>query len=108
MEKIIQSQTIDETIAVFGSFDVNVKLMEKAFNVKIANRGEIIKITGEDSDCEKAADVFENLFALVRNGEEINEQAVRYAIDMSKAGISPEYAKSADTICISAKGRPLL
>lgn len=107
MEKIIQAQTIDETIAVFGSFDFNLKLMEKAFDVKITNRGEIIKITGEDDSCEKAAAVFENLFALVHNGEEVTEQAVRYAIDMAQAGLSPDYAKSADTICISSKGRPV-
>lgn len=107
MEKIIQSQTIDETIAVFGSFDFNVKLMEKAFNVRISNRGETIKITGEDADCEKAANVFDNLFALYRNDEEVGEQAVRYAIDMAQAGLSPDYAKSADTICISSKGRPV-
>ncbi len=107
MEKIIQSQTVDETIAVFGSFDLNVKLIEKAFSVRITNRGEIIKITGEDNDCEKASNVFDNLFALYRNGEEVNEQAVRYAIDMAQAGLNPDYAKSADTICISAKGRPV-
>lgn len=107
MEKIIQSQTVDETIAVFGSFDFNVKLIEKAFSVKITNRGEIIKITGEDDALEKAANVFDNLFALHRNGEEVNEQAVRYAIDMSMAGLNPDYSKSADTICISSKGRPV-
>ena len=107
MEKILQSQTIDEIIAVFGSFDLNVKLIEKAFSVKITNRGEIIKITGEDSDCEKASNVFDNLFALCRNGEEVNEQSVRYAIDMAQAGLNPDYAKNADTICISAKGRPV-
>ena len=107
MEKIIQAQTIDETIAVFGSFDFNIKLMEKAFDVKITNRGETIKVVGEDEACEKTASVFENLFALVSNGEEVTEQAVRYAIDMAQAGLSPDYAKSADTICISSKGRPV-
>lgn len=107
MEKIIQSQTIDETIAVFGSFDANIKLMEKAFGVKISNRGETIKIIGDIDACEKTANVFENLFALHRNDEEVNEQAVRYAIDMAQAGLSPDYAKSADTICISSKGRPV-
>lgn len=107
MEKIITSQTVDETIAVFGSFDFNVKLIEKAFNVKITNRGEIIKISGGDEDVQKAENVFENLFALYQSGEEINEQSVRYAIDMAQAGLSPDYAKSADTICISSKGRPV-
>lgn len=107
MEKIIQSQTIDETIAVFGSFDFNVKLIEKAFDVKISNRGEIIKIVGEDTSVEKASGVFDNLFSLCQGGEEITEQAVRYAIDMAQAGLSPDYAKNADTICISSKGRPV-
>lgn len=107
MEKIIQSQTLDEAIAVFGSFDFNIKLIEKAFGVSISSRGETIKITGEDENTEKAFGVLENLFALHRNGEEIHEQSVRYAIDMAQAGLSPDYAKSADTICISSKGRPV-
>ena len=107
MEKIIQSYSVDETIAVFGSFDLNVRLIEKAFNVHISNRGETIKITGDDDNCEKAANVFDNLFALYRNEEEINEQSVRYAIDMAQAGLSPDYANNSDTICISSKGRPV-
>ncbi len=107
MEKILQAQTVEETIAVFGSFDFNIKLMEKAFNVKISNRGETIKIIGEEDACEKTSGVFDNLFALHSNGEEITEQAVRYAIDMAQAGLNPDYAKSADTICISSKGRPV-
>ncbi len=107
MERIIQAQTIDEISAVFGSFDFNVKLIEKAFSVSVTNRGETIKITGDDTSCEKAANVLDNLFALHNTGEEINEQSVRYAIDMAQAGLSCDYSKSADTICISAKGRPV-
>ncbi len=107
MEKILQSQTVDETIAAFGSFDANVRLIEKAFGVTVSNRGESITITGEDSACQKASEVFENLFCLIRNGEHPDEQSVRYAIDMVNAGIDPGYSKSSDAICISAKGRPI-
>lgn len=107
MEKIIQSQSLDETIAAFGSFDSNVKLIEKAFSVTVSNRGETIKITGADDDCEKAANVFNDLFALVRNGETPDEQSVRYSVDMAKAGIEPQYASPSDAICISSKGRPI-
>lgn len=107
MEKLLTAPSLDETIAVFGSFDANVRLIEKAFSVTVSNRDEAIKISGADDDCEKAAEVFENLFALVQNGETPNEQSVRYAIDMAKAGLDPEYSKTGDTICISAKGRPV-
>ena len=107
MEKILPSHSLEETISAFGSFDLNVRLIEKAFSVAISNRDENIKITGEDENCEKAAEVLENLFVLIQNGETPNEQSVRYAIDMAQAGIDPGFAKSADTICISSKGRPI-
>lgn len=107
MEKILSQHSLDEIIAVFGSFDLNVRLIEKAFSVTISNRDETIKISGEDDECERAAAVLESLFSLVENGETPNEQSVRYAIDMAKAGVDPGFAKDADAICISSKGRPV-
>lgn len=107
MEKIVRPQSIDEAIAAFGSCDANIRLIEKAFSVTISNRGEDIKISGEDIESQKAASVLENLFALARAGEHPDEQSVRYAIDMVNAGIDPEYGKNDDAVCISAKGRPI-
>lgn len=94
-------------MAAFGSYDSNVRLIEKAFSVTISNRDETIKIIGEDDSCERAARVFFDLFALVRSGEAPDEQSVRYSIDMAKAGVDPQYASVSDAICISSKGRPV-
>ncbi len=107
MEKIIQSQSLDEIMAAFGSYDSNVRLIEKAFSVTISNRDGTIKIIGEDDSCERAARVFFDLFALAKSGEVPDEQSVRYSIDMAKAGVDPQYASVSDAICINSKGRPV-
>ena len=39
-EKIVMTRSNEDTASMFGAFDINVRLIEKAFDVKIANRGE--------------------------------------------------------------------
>ena len=47
--------------ALFGSFDANLKLLEKSLAVTIAARENVIKISGEDDCIDKAAEVLEIL-----------------------------------------------
>ena len=46
-EKMLSFDSTEALLAVFGSYDENVKLLEKEFRVEIHNRDEYIKVTGE-------------------------------------------------------------
>lgn len=91
---------------VFGILDVNLKSIEKDCNVDIVLRGDEIFIKGEE--CERAAEIINELFAVVDSGQVLDEQKVSYIIDLSKEGISySQSTLSKDVICFTHRGKPL-
>ena len=40
-EEIVMTQSDEATAAIFGAFDANVKMVEKAFDVRVSNRSDI-------------------------------------------------------------------
>ena len=94
--------------AIFGRFDDNIKKIEKAFNVKIVNRGESIKVTGEENGVAKAAKVINALENMAKSGEDITEQSLNYIISSVSDGELNELSKVyGDHICLTANGRPV-
>ena len=43
--------------SLFGDFDSNLKLMEKAMEVSVTGRDNLIKISGEEENVEKCGEV---------------------------------------------------
>ena len=43
-EKIVNVERVEDLIAVFGSFDENIRRIEDALNVNIVNRGNELKL----------------------------------------------------------------
>ena len=72
-------------LPVFGQFDANIKKIEKACGVSIVNRGDDVKISGEEKDVHKAWNILHSLVALVKKGEEITEQNLEYFISSAEA-----------------------
>ena len=65
---------------LFGDFDSNLKLIEKAMDVKVTGRDNVIKISGEKE--EECGEVFRILIEIAEKKEMIDEQKVLYAITM--------------------------
>ena len=108
-ERTINAERVEQLIDVFGSFDENVKKIEQAFGVHITNRNTELKVTAEDEEAVDAgARAIEALLALAAKGEEIDDQKVRYLIDLVRAGKEEQVTKMAkDVVCVTAKGRPV-
>ena len=95
-------------LPVFGQFDANIKRIEKACGVSIVNRGDDVKISGEEKDVHKAWNILHSLTALVRKGEEITEQNLEYFISSAEEADLRELERVYDDlICITVNGRPL-
>lgn len=93
---------------VFGEFDANIKKIEQAFSVHIVNRGENVKITGEESKTARAFQVLQSLNALAQKGEQITTQNLNYLISSLEEEDLKEVEKLSDGfICITANGRPV-
>ena len=108
VERIVNADRIEDLIAVFGSFDENIKHIEDALGVKIVNRGTDLKVTGEEEAAYKAVRTLEGLLSLASKGETIDEQRVRYLITLVQEGNEAQVNKMAkDVVCITAKGKPI-
>ena len=108
MERIVNAERVEDLIAVFGSFDENIRRIEECLNVAIVNRGTDLKITGSEEAVDKASRTLEGLLSLASKGEVIDEQRVRYLITLVREGNDAQVAQMAkDVVCITAKGKPI-
>lgn len=67
---------------IYGSFDVNIKKIEKEFNVLTVIRNEKIKIIGEKVNCLLAKELIEILIDKANKGNDITEQDLNYCMDI--------------------------
>lgn len=108
IERIVNADRVEDLIAVFGSFDENVRRIEEALGVRIVSRGDDLKITGDEESVDRAVRTLEALLSLAAKGEAIDEQRVRYLITLVSEGNGDQIAKMAqDVVCITAKGKPI-
>ena len=106
-ERILNAERIEQLIAAFGSFDENIRKIEQAFDVRITNRGTELKITGSEENAFLGAKAMEALINLAAK-EELDEQKVRYLIDMVSQGEDEKVAElGKDVVCVTAKGKPV-
>ena len=107
IERTIQLEN-DIILPVFGQFDSNIRKIEKSCGVQIVNRGDDVKVVGEERGVHKAWNVLNSMAALARRGEEITEQNLEYFISSDEEADLQELEKVYDNlICITANGRPL-
>ena len=108
MEQRISIERMEQAVNIFGSFDENIRLLEKEFNVMVTNRDGELRISGEAEDVMHAAKAVQAMLTLSSRGEALGEQNVRYIIDMVRTGKEEQISELAgDVLCISAKGRPV-
>ena len=108
VERMVNVERVDDLIAVFGSFDENIRRIEEAMNVQIVNRGADLRISGEEEMVDKAARTLEGLLSLASRGENIDEQRVRYLITLVNEGNEDQINQwGKDVVCITAKGKPI-
>ncbi len=93
---------------LFGSFDENIKLIEKSMAVNVRAKDNALQITGEDDNTEKALQVLNILMQITAGGEAVDQQKVIYAITMAQenGGIDIKMLGD-DCIAINAKGHPI-
>ena len=108
VEQTVSIERMEHAVSLFGSFDENIKLIEKEFSVTILTRGSEIRIHGDEENADKAKRVIEKLLYLLNKGESLTEQNIRYVISLVKDGNEDKLSSiSSDCICISAKGKPI-
>ena len=59
---------MEQAVALFGSFDENIKLIENQYSVNVISRGSDLKITGEADNVAKAVRAVNGLLLLINKG----------------------------------------
>lgn len=107
-EQIITFDAVEQAVSLFGSFDENIRLIEEEFDVSVISRGSDLKICGNEEQVSKAVRALNSLLVLIKKGEPLTNQNVRYAISLVNEGNEDKLSSmSTDTICITSKGRPV-
>ena len=89
---MVNAERIEDLIAVFGSFDENMKRIEEALNVQIVNRGTDLKVTGDEEMVDKAVRTLEGLLSLASKGRHhrsSSEKPVGQEQGLEKMGFHP-------------------
>lgn len=107
-EQSISVDRMEQAVSLFGSFDENIKTIEKEFDVGVVSRGSEIKVTGEAENVSKGVRAINGLLMLINRGEALSDQNVRYVISLVNEGNEDQLPQmTADCICITSKGRPV-
>lgn len=107
-EQIWNAANPDEVAAVFGSYDSNLNMIQKQFQVVIINRGTGVKITGAEENVQKAVQAMDVLLQNVRRGAGLSDQTVRYVVSMVADDAAEEVKTlSADAVSITVTGKPI-
>ncbi len=107
-EQYIGVDRMEHAVALFGSFDENIKLIEEHYGVDVINRGSDIRISGDVEAVDKAVRAINGLLGLINRGEQPAEQNVRYVmmlVDEDGEAALPQL--SSDSIAVTAKGNPV-
>ena len=107
-EETVHIDRLEHAVSLFGSYDENVKLLERTFRVNIITRSSEIKIAGEEESVRKTVRAINSMLAVIRRGDTLSEQSVRYCISLVEDNIERQWENTPDEcICITSKGKPV-
>ena len=112
---VIKTDSLDELSRLFGAFDINAEIIERAFKVRLHNRSltdsgdSALTVSGDNEDAvRKAADTVKYLIRIIRNGGTVNDQNISYIIDMINDGRDTELSElDDDCICLTNRAKPI-
>ena len=108
MEKIIELESTDISLSLFGNYDENIYKIEKEFNVTIISREEKLKITGNDNDVASATKVIKAMIKLLSTGAILDDQTIRYCMSLEKNGDETRVTEfTGDLVALTIKGKPV-
>ncbi|MBQ8513997.1 MAG: PhoH family protein [Ruminococcus sp.] len=106
MERRITIRDSAQMQEICGSFDENLKALEKQYDVTIVCRGDELKVTGETEAASRAASAIRAMLHMSDTGQLMNEQTVRYVASMVDEGEENEIVTmTEDGVCLTATGK---
>jgi phosphate starvation-inducible PhoH-like protein len=106
IEQIITTEQSENLITLFGAYDENLNILQKLYNVVILARGTDIRVSGDEANVKSAEAAVNALLTMIKNGEQINEQAIRYVRAVVAEGEADKLAGlDGGGICVTVSGK---
>ena len=107
METIVEIP-VEHERNIFGSFDANIRKIEKTLNVTMIARDGTLKLVGDAGNVKKAEDILMQFLELSKRGNSITEQNVNYALALAMDNDKTDMvAMDSDVICRTIQGKPI-
>lgn len=91
---------------ICGSFDDNLKALEKQYGVSVVCRGDELKISGDEEAAANAESAVQAMLHMSETGQPVNVQTVRYVTSMVNDGEADEIGTLTDDgVCLTATGK---
>ncbi|MGW0518187.1 PhoH family protein [Crossiella sp. NPDC003009] len=94
-------------LALLGSRDENLRLLEELLTADVHVRGNELTLTGDPADVAFAGRVFAELVTLAGKGQPVGQDAVRRTVAMLDAGTAESPAEVLSLNIISRRGRTI-
>ena len=105
-ERIINVNDTEQIINLFGTYDENINMIQRQYDVVVLSRGTDIKISGSDENVTKASQAIEALMKISKTGERVTGQTIRYVASMVSDGAAEQVNELiGDGVCVTARGK---
>lgn len=107
METLIEIP-VEHERNIFGSFDINIKKIEKSLNVTMVARNGAVKLVGGEAGVKQAESILMQLMELSKRGNVITEQNVNYILSLAVENREGELLEiDSDIVCRTVQGKPV-
>lgn len=109
IEKHLQIENPELISGLFGSYDENIRLIEKEYSVSITYRDGKLKFSGDEKKLENAIKAVKNMLMFLSRGESLNEQNISYIISLIRDGEDESLYEITDKTCVAVtvSGKPV-
>ena len=108
-EKTLNLTQIELVSQLFGSYDENIRIIEKEYEVGISYRDTKLKVSGESKNVDNAIRAIKSMLVLLKKGETLTEQNIAYVISLVSDGedSSIEELTDSDLLTVTVSGKPI-
>ncbi len=109
LEIVLDAETMDAYIALFGLNDRNISMIEQECSVQISLRGNHLLVRGEEDQIRLADEVIRILFHMISRNETVDRVRIRYVISMVREGNADRIEESLKkVIAITHRGKQIV
>lgn len=103
----LELQNPEEAIALFGTRDEHLKLIERRSGVRIHHRNGNVTIKGPADKAKKVAELLNSLLDQLRSGRPVHPEDITYGLALIQENKGETYDETRDLVLADSRGRPV-